>query len=230
MDNSGNIYLTGNFGSAIDFGGAAPVTPHGVIDIFVAKYSANGSNLWVRSFGTNAPYGNSCVGNALAVDRRTGDVVVTGNFQATMSFGGPLINYNGTPQIFVAKYSGGNGSHIWSTNFVGAATELGSGLGIDNNGNISLTSKLLSRSLDFGSGGLAVVNGVFNDFIANLSMDGAPRWGKAFGVGYGNARGMAFTPSGNWLVTGTFTSSANFDCGTITSAGRSAMLLAEFAP
>jgi hypothetical protein len=49
-DTAGSVLVTGGFAGSIDFGGGS-VTSSGSTDMFVAKYSALGSFLWVRTVG-----------------------------------------------------------------------------------------------------------------------------------------------------------------------------------
>ena len=50
-DNSGNVFLTGNFGATADFGGDS-LTSIGLRDSYVAKLDQNGNFLWTRQLGT----------------------------------------------------------------------------------------------------------------------------------------------------------------------------------
>ncbi len=227
VDASGNAFLTGCFARSVDFG-LGLVTARGASDMFIAKYSAGGANLWMKSFGTNAPITASSVGNALALDR-SGNVVVTGTYQAAMSVGGQALAYSGYNDIFLAKYSGSNGSHLWSRAFGGANMDMANSVAVDSTGNITVTGQMGSR-LDFGEGALSGVSGSINIYMANFATDGTPRWSQSMGVGLGNVRSAAANSAGHWFLTGCFTGSAKFSCGTLTSAGGSDIFLAEFAP
>ena len=50
VDQSGNAIISGEFQGAADFG-AGPVASAGGVDIFVAKYTQNGTLAWGRTFG-----------------------------------------------------------------------------------------------------------------------------------------------------------------------------------
>src|SRR5262245_35754739 len=53
-DQSGNIYLAGKFESAVDFDpgpGVATYSSAGQGDIFISKWSAGGSLLWIKTIG-----------------------------------------------------------------------------------------------------------------------------------------------------------------------------------
>jgi len=87
VDGSGNVIITGAVGVSADFGGGMLLS-HGGLDIFAAKFSAAGTHLWSQIFGSS--YIDT--GNAVAVGT-SGNVLVTGSFEAAVDFGsGPLTN------------------------------------------------------------------------------------------------------------------------------------------
>src|SRR5262249_15793747 len=107
-DAAGDTFVGGPFPGRMNAGGRA-ITSAGGGDAWVGKYGAAGSVLWARSMGGS---GGDAV-DGLAVDGN-GDVVVSGHFVGTASFGGTALVANGTGDMFVAKYSGTNGAHQWS--------------------------------------------------------------------------------------------------------------------
>ncbi|MBW2522760.1 MAG: hypothetical protein JRI23_01230 [Deltaproteobacteria bacterium] len=82
-DPQGMIYVTGDFAGQIDLGGG-PLLTNGSGDAFIAKYHANGTHLWSRSYGN----GELQSGLALAPDRQHG-VWLTGKLldAGPVSFG-----------------------------------------------------------------------------------------------------------------------------------------------
>ena len=74
IDRSDNVVLTGYFSGSVDFGGG-PSTASSY-DIFVAKYSSTGVYQWARRFGGINPQ----IATAIAADRLTGNLAVTGYF------------------------------------------------------------------------------------------------------------------------------------------------------
>ena len=97
-DRWGNIFMTGQFYNPIDFGGTT-IQSAGGGDVFVVKYSADGSPLAALSAGGPGEDG----GFAIATDRN-GSVIVTGSFEGTGNFGsGTLTSANGSRDVFVFK-------------------------------------------------------------------------------------------------------------------------------
>jgi len=228
FDGQGNIVVAGILTSTTDFGGAL-VTALGSPDLFVAKYSGGGAFLWAKHFGDRTPYPSSVSVASLALDS-FGNVVVAGNFQGSMSFGGGLLTSAGNDDMFLAKYAGADGAPQWSKRFGGAGFDAAAGVAIDGNGDITLAGRAGS-TLDFGSGPLPVVSGSMNAFVANFGADGTSQWAKYLGLGLGQVHAVAADFAGRTYATGQFAYTVDFGGGSVTSAGRSwDIFLIEFAP
>src|SRR5262249_8994405 len=112
-----NIFITGQFYNNVNFGAgkimsASPNAPN----IFVAKFTAGGTKIWAqRSGGTNSENAG-----ALTLDGN-GDAIVGGTFYHQTDLGGGTINGTGTSaDMFLAKYSGLNGSLVWALDLAGS--------------------------------------------------------------------------------------------------------------
>ena len=111
LNQAGNVAVAGSFTN--------PQTR--TSDILVAKYSPSGVSLWLRRFesqGSGTAYG-------VAMDD-AGDVMVTGWFRDTVDFGGGPLAGLGNLDVFVAKLSGLDGSHLWSRRFGSPNPDVGS--------------------------------------------------------------------------------------------------------
>jgi len=89
LDNSGDVYTTGNFDGTADFDpGIADYSliSNGVTDIFISKLDAAGNFVWAKSYGS---VGNDYV-KAMALDP-SGVIYSIGTFDAVIDFG-PSIN------------------------------------------------------------------------------------------------------------------------------------------
>src|SRR5207237_311506 len=98
-DGSGNVLVTGSFENSIDLGGGW-ARSFARKDIFVAKYSPAGAYLWSRLAGGIS----DDAGRGIAVDA-SGQVAVTGIFQAAVNFGTGSLISAGRTDIFVARYA-----------------------------------------------------------------------------------------------------------------------------
>jgi len=147
-DANGDVLVTGTFTAAVDFGGGE-LTTSGSSDIFVGKFSGlDGSHIWSKRFG-DVGFDR---GLAISVDG-TDDIVITGSFLGTINFGGGDIDSIGDWDIFLAKFSGFDGSHIWSKGFgdPGAGQSFGTAVAVDNSDDVVMTGRLWG-SVDFGGG------------------------------------------------------------------------------
>ncbi len=218
-DNNGNIVIAGTFTGTTDFGRGILTSYGGSSDIFVAKFDAAGNCLWSKSFGNSGVE----VANAAAVDG-AGNVIITGYFQGTGDFGGGVKTsvYN-SRDIFIAKYNGATGDHIWSKSFGYAAEDTGYGLAVDSRDDSVIVTGRFAGVVDFGGGYyLQSDGGTWDTFVAKYRSDGVHVWSKNFlsdspDQGYG----VATDRSGNVFVTGTFMGSVDFGAGYLTSASLS---------
>jgi hypothetical protein len=161
VDSTGDVILTGFFSYAVDFGGGLLVTPY--YDVFLVKLSGvNGSHIWSEHFGG----GSVEIANSVTVDGND-DVIVTGYFTGTSDFGGGPLSSAGAYEIFVAKYSGGDGSHIWSKRFGGTSDDVGYSVSTDSNRNV-LATGYFRGTVDFGGGPLTSA-GVTDGFLIQLA-------------------------------------------------------------
>jgi hypothetical protein len=96
-DSTGNVFVTGRFQGTVDFGGGGLTALAG--DMFLAKFDAAGNHLWSKRFGS-AGWDD---GRAVSADS-SGNVLMTGQFEETVDFGGGGLTSAGGVDIFVGKY------------------------------------------------------------------------------------------------------------------------------
>jgi hypothetical protein len=158
-DTSGNVVVAGVQEGTVDYGGGA-LTASGS-DVFVARYAANGSHVWSKLFGDGAEQ----VAWAVAVDASS-NVVVTGDFFGTISFGGTTLVSAGERDVFLAKLSP-TGSHVWSKRFGDAATANGLAVAVDTNGRIAAAGHF-SGTIGFGGATLTANPNAVAGYIARF--------------------------------------------------------------
>lgn len=220
-DNCGNIYVTGGFTTTVDFDPSPTVytlSPTGVSDIFLAKYSFNGQFQWVLQFGTAS--GNE-FGNAVRTDA-SGNVYVTGAihdgaFPSPIDFDPGPGTATFTPMgfdLFVAKYNS-SGQYQWAFDVGGFATEYGTDMEIDASNNIFVIG-VISTPADFdpGPGTYNVVppGSTISTFVAKYTNTGLFQAAFAIGSSFGpvDPNGLALSQSGDVYITGNFGMSTNF--------------------
>jgi hypothetical protein len=97
VDGAGNVLLSGSFEGTIDFGNG-PLVSAGGEDVFVAKLDPAGNALWSKGSGS----ASTQRGSRMAVDG-AGNVLVTGEFQATLDLGGGPLTSAGSKDLFLVK-------------------------------------------------------------------------------------------------------------------------------
>lgn len=114
VDSNGDIYITGFYYGNANFGNISVSSVNSSQDIFIAKLDANGNFIWVKSFGGNLAEW----GNAITIDK-SGNIILTGQFQGTSNFNGttitsmhnPMLNF-ASFDVFTAKLDP-SGNTIW---------------------------------------------------------------------------------------------------------------------
>ncbi|MGP8215821.1 MAG: SBBP repeat-containing protein [Bacteroidia bacterium] len=207
VDGSGNTYTTGYFSGTGTFG-ATNLSALGASDIFVTCTNSAGVFKWAMDAGSA---GNECRGLAIAPDAN-GNVYVTGYYNGTATFavGKTITSVGSQPNVFVAKYSAGNGSLQWVVSAGGTMAALGNAITVDNNNNVLITGQFAGTA-SFGSINLTSDKNNVNVFTAQLNPSGVFQWAEA-GLGLHTDRGLGIgcDASGNVYVTGQFSDTITF--------------------
>jgi hypothetical protein len=210
VDGSDNVILTGNYGipptsAQLDFGGGV-LSNAGAQDMFVAKLAGlDGSYRWAVHHGnTDGTYSYAVYSSGISADRN-GDVVVVGYFSGgTIDLGGGNRVGAGGSDIFLAKYSGATGGHLWSKTIGSTGSEIGKAVTTDPNNNVIITGGF-NGTVDFGGTSLTAPQAT-GIFVAKYSTAGGLVWAKGFGGNYFGqdiGYGVAADGNGNIGVTGT---------------------------
>ncbi|UCD19073.1 MAG: nucleotide-binding protein, partial [candidate division WOR-3 bacterium] len=221
VDASGNVIVTGRFYGSMDFGGGE-LTSVGSTDIFVAKFSPDGTHQWSKRFGDTGPQ----LGCFAATDA-SGNILIAGRFAGTVDFGGGPFSSGGNEDIFVAKLTP-DGMHLWSKRFGDTSAQYANAITVDASGNVTIAG-YLEGSVDFGGGALTNV-GSIDIFVAQFDAAGDHMWSKRFGDSDAEwAVDIACDASGNVIMAGHFESTVNFGGGTLTSAGQTDGYVVKFS-
>jgi hypothetical protein len=221
IDAAGNVYVTGEMSSTMDFGGATLATV-GDRDIFVASFTSSGVHRWSKSFG------GTMVDQGLGISCSGGAVFVTGAFWGTVDLGGGALTSAGSYDIFLASYDAATGAHRWSKRYGNSASDAGYSVASDAAGNVYATGHF-TWSADFGGGALS--SSSYGIFVASLDVNGAYRWSKGFSctsVGTGTA--IAVAASGATYITGHLAPTCSFGGTALTSAGSFDIFVAGLGP
>jgi hypothetical protein len=219
VDASDNVLLTGSFRGTVDFGGGGLVAPGGS-DVVVAKYDPSGTHLWSQRFGSTL----SEAGNAIAVDA-SDNVIVGGQFQGTVSFGGGALVASST-DMFLAKYNSAGG-HQWSVDFGGTGGDIGKALAVDSGGNVYFAG-LFAETVNFGGGNLVSV-GANDIFVAKYNSAGVHQWSDSYGSTLDDeGRGLAIDSNDNVTMTAEYQGTIDFGGGDLASVGARDVVVATY--
>lgn len=194
LDSAGNIFLAGGFYSEIQFG-ASTLISSGADDIYLAKLDPVGNWLWGVKAGGNSY--DSC--EAMARDSE-GNLILTGLFRDTISFGSHSLVCSGVENSYIAK-ADSNGNWLWAKQLIGAQCV---GITTDAFANIYVSGNFW-QALTLGN--YIHPHAGTDLFAAKLDSAGNWIWATAAGA-YGNspismANAITLNPSGNPCVTGT---------------------------
>jgi len=176
-----NIAVCGGFLGTVDFGeGPRTSTPADGADNFVATYSTDfGAHVWSTVLMTSGNELSRCGVAAVG-----GDVVVFGNFSGTAMLGGAPLTAHGSQDIYLARYRGTDGAHVWSTRQGGSGAAYSGVIATDG-------SRIFVGGEFFGTVNLGgfdlewvgpTVGGTFDAFVASYNAsDGSHVWSERFG-------------------------------------------------
>ncbi|MCG8606262.1 DUF5011 domain-containing protein, partial [bacterium] len=233
-DDAENIYVSGtfghhNFGGNVTFG-TTTLTSVGGGDVFVAKYDPNGNVLWAKRAGGSVT-NNTDLGADIATDA-LGNSVVVGFFKGTADFGATMLNSVGSFDIFIAKYDA-NGNLLWAKRDGGTGNDKGLGIAMDSGGDNIITGRF-SGTASFGSTTLTSA-GAVDTLISKYDAGGNVLWakragGSESGVDTDIGHKVDIDGSGNGLITGFFSGTADFGTTILTSNGTEDVFVAKCDP
>jgi len=225
FDGAGNVVLAGNATGNADLGGGLLASAGGT-DIVLAKYGPDGVHLWSKRFGDAANQFND--GYGLHVDA-AGEIVLTGDFEGKVDFGGGPLTAQSSGDLFLVKFSPA-GAHVWSKAFKApGGYAIPGAVARDKTGNILLGGYFLSQ-LDLG-GGILNSAGQVDAFVGKFTPDGAHLWSQRFGDAEGQyVFGLAADVAGNVYMSGGFQGKIDPGTGPLVSAGQVDVFLARLNP
>ena len=218
IDDAGNVTVTGHFTATVDFG-TGPLDALGEEDIFLASYARDGTPRWAHRFGDTAsgtPYGSD-LGQALAVERATGELYLGGQFTGTVDFGtGPMTMTSTGDDVVLASFDR-DGVIRWADHYGGGQLNKVAGITVDATGVVF--TGYFQGTASFGGAAL-VTHGTNDIFVASYTRDGSFRWSTSFGgTGLDFGRGVALDVDGNAYVTGYYQGTVDFGAGPETAPG-----------
>ena len=169
------VILSGIFTGTVDFGGGArTATPLEGTDCILAAYDLSGVHSWSKPLTTA---GNDYDGCFIASSNS--DLIVTGAFLETAMLGGTPLSSTGATDLFIAKFRGIDGAHLWSTRQGGANFEYPSAIATD--GSRVFVGGRFQQTTNLGGTPLTSVDSPDAFMAAYQVADGAHVWSQRFG-------------------------------------------------
>jgi hypothetical protein len=231
-DAADDVIITGQFAGTVDFGGGS-FTSGSEGNVFLAKLDQSGNHLWSKGFQS----ASIAHVTALAHDVES-NVLLTGQFFGSVSFGGGPLVSQGDSDVFVVKLDAG-GAYVWGERFGGSGSDIGVGIAADVAANI-LVAGNFSDVVDFGgsgcsggggcNGGTLSSAGLYDVFALKLTSTGATAWAKGFGDVLNQYGTVAVNAAGDAILTGSFYGTIDFGGGPLVSTGSSDVFVAKFSP
>lgn len=228
IDSAGNLYVTGWFDGTNDFGGSILTnTPGGGQDIFVAKYTSTGTNLWARQAGSDLARRDG--GRGIGVDS-VGNAYVTGEFSGSANFDGSILSGSTRDNFFLAKYDS-DGTIQWVRQSTGARSHYGTGIAVDGAGNCHAVGYIddFSTVTFDGDTSLSNTNSGYGTFLVKYDSDGDAKWAQLISSPEQSyCTSVAVDGGGNVYVAGAFQVSLLIGDTNLTSAGGENGFFAKF--
>jgi hypothetical protein len=189
VDSLGNCFITGYFESPTLSFGTQNVVNTGGVDLFVAKYDPDGTDLWAKSATGDAnEYSRS-----VAVDK-FGNSYITGDFNTdSIWFDGNLLVETGNQDLFLTKYSS-VGNVLWIKHPEGTQDMHGNSVAVDSAANIYVGG-YFNSSMTIDTTTLTS-NGNLDILLFKYATDGSFLWAKSVG---GTAEDAATTVATDYL-------------------------------
>jgi hypothetical protein len=211
VDGAGDLVMAlFSIGGTADFGGGPLMSLGGYT--YVVKLDAMGKYQWAKMFG--GPGGINPF--SVSVDSKN-NIVLSGYFEQSVSFGGPALTSQGGDDIFVVKLDPA-GNYLWGKSFGDAQNQEGAYSVVDAMDNILLAGDFPGT---INLGGQTLTSAGSTDlFAAKLDSSGNHIWSKRFGDASPQvSTGISLDPKGQPVLTGTFAGTVDFGGSTFTSSG-----------
>lgn len=169
-DSHNGVYVFGSFSGSINADGQMLASAGGS-DIYLIKYDTSGNLQWAKRFGGTA----NEEAQGLKTDK-SGNLVITGNFEGSITFGATTLTSTGASDVCIVKLQP-NGNVLWAKQFTGSLADKGGALICDEQRNIYTTGSYLSNDLNIGGSSFTAPKN-YNVYYCKLDSNGNNIWAK----------------------------------------------------
>lgn len=219
IDHVGNVIVAGYYDGTVDFEPGPGVTSYtavGGFDVFVSKYTNDGSLIWAKSLGGSSyDYGYN-----VSVDN-SNNILVTGVFRGNGDFDpGPgvstlICNNSAYGNAFLVKLDP-SGNHVWSKAFTSLSSSIGNAVIADSYDNVYALGRY-TDSLDFDPNVPTLMHySTGSDDAFLVKLDAAGNYVDAYTIGAGNFDEFTevdIDDQDNLYIAGRFNGTIDFDQG-----------------
>lgn len=219
IDSNGDIIVMGSFRGDVDFDPSVNTvilsSAPNANDLYLAKYSKQGSLLWVKSIAISGASNTK----HFFLDAAN-NIYIAGRFSGTVDLDPSGNTYNitsnGSDDGYIAKYTN-TGDFVWGFNLGGTSGDAVYGISIDNAGDVVVTG-YIRGTVDFDPSGnvfnVVVPSGSNQLFWAKYTSAGAFVWAKAIessGCGQGEGHHIVTDATNSIYITGRMACTTDFD-------------------
>jgi hypothetical protein len=155
------VVVAGQFMGTINLGGS-DLSSKGDYDVFVARWAADGTHVFSRSFG--GPKADTPSALAIAP---SGEIMLAGDFASSaIDLGGGALPNRGDVDAFIVKLRASDGAHVWSRAYGGAGDQHVTGVGVSPKTGEIFFGGYFDGTLDLGGGVSLVSAGATDGYVA----------------------------------------------------------------
>jgi hypothetical protein len=220
-DLAGNVFVVGRYTDAVIIG-TASLNSVGRDDIFLAKYTGQGTFQWARSMG--GPFDDFVYG--LCTDAQ-GNVYLSGSFDSTANFGTQGLLSHGSSDAYLVKCNS-QGTVEWARNYGGLDYDYALNVAVSAAGNVYLVGAFGGASQFSSTSTLTSLGGI-DGFILKCDGQGNLQWANQVGGTGNDELNDVVTAVGEVIYAhGSFIQTITVGSQTLASAGGSDVVLLRY--
>jgi hypothetical protein len=208
---SGDVVVAGQFYSSFTFPSSPPtlVTTVGGADHFIAKFSADGDYLWIKTIGSTA---NDYYSTPRVSVDSSNNIYMTGQFSSTTDLNPGSASYTKTAvgewDVFFVKLDK-DGNFVYAKTFGSSSYDYITGIDVENN-TLCIVGAYRGTSINLNPDGSAVVNitGAQDSYVILYNTEGAYQWSRTISTTTPTSTSAPYACSidseGNVIVTSFF--------------------------
>lgn len=220
-DLDGKSVIVGTYRTVADFGAIRVDNNISSSALFVVLYNSSGTPQWGVSNGGSG----TITAGGVAYDR-SGNVLVTGSFQGTVSFGPTVLATAGASDVFLVKISP-NGVVLWARRGGGTEPDVATDIAVDSLDNAWIVGSF-GGTARFDTSEI-VSSGENDIFLAKYDPTGAELLARSDGgLGDDRASCIGLDGTGNISIAGYFSGTTRIGGDTMTSSGSTDLFVARY--